>query len=65
MKTVALKFRTPAARRICLLNGSIAEGAEKCDFRFKKGRATFVYPLRKGWPPDFHNDDSKLSELKR
>ena len=36
---------------------TIAEGAEKCDFRFKKGRETFVYPLRKGWPPNFHNDD--------
>jgi len=35
---------------------TIAEGAEKCDFRFKKGRETFVYPLRKGWPPNFHNE---------
>jgi hypothetical protein len=41
---------------------TIAEGAEKCDFRFKKGRETFVYPLRKGWPPDFHNDDTELSQ---
>ena len=38
---------------------TIAEGAEKCDFRYKKGRETFVYPLRKGWPPDFHNDDTE------
>jgi hypothetical protein len=36
---------------------TIAEGAQKCDFRFKKGRETFLYPLRKGWPPNFHNDD--------
>lgn len=36
---------------------TIAEGAERCDFRYKKGRETFVYPLRKGWPPNFHNDD--------
>ena len=40
---------------------TIAEGAEKCDFRYKKGRETFVYPLRKGWPPNFHNDDTELS----
>lgn len=32
---------------------TIAEGSEKCDFRFKKGRKTFVYPLRQGWPPLF------------
>jgi len=40
---------------------TIAEGAGKCDFRYKKGRETFVYPLRKGWPPDFHNDNIELS----
>ncbi len=40
---------------------TIAEGAEKCDFRFKKGRETFVYPLRKGWPPHFSNGDVDLS----
>ena len=32
---------------------TIAEGAEKCDFRYKKGRKTFVQPLRNGWPPMF------------
>jgi len=32
---------------------TIAEGAEVCDFRYKKGRDTFVYPLRDGWPPKF------------
>ena len=37
---------------------TIAEGGGKCDFRYKKGRETFVYPLRKGWPPDFHNNNS-------
>jgi hypothetical protein len=40
---------------------TIAEGDGKCDFRYKKGRETFVYPLRKGWPPNFHNDDTELS----
>ena len=40
---------------------TIAEGAEKCDFRFKKGRETFVQPLREGWPPKFLDDDTKLS----
>ena len=40
---------------------TIAEGAEKCDFRYKKGRETFVFPLRKGWPPNFLDDDTKRS----
>ena len=32
---------------------TIAEGAEVCDFRYRRGRETFVYPLRDGWPPKF------------
>ena len=32
---------------------TLAEGAEVCDFRYKKGRETFVNPLREGWPPRF------------
>jgi hypothetical protein len=32
---------------------TIAEGAEVCDFRYKQGRETYVYPLRDGWPPKF------------
>jgi hypothetical protein len=32
---------------------TLAEGAKVCDFRFKKGRETFVYPLLDGWPPTF------------
>jgi hypothetical protein len=32
---------------------TIAERAGVCDFRYKKGRETFVYPLRDGWPPKF------------
>ena len=32
---------------------TVAEGADVCDFRFRKGRETFVYPLRNGWPPGF------------
>jgi len=31
----------------------IAEGAVVCDFQYKQGRETFVYPLRDGWPPNF------------
>lgn len=34
---------------------TLAEGAEVCDFRYKKGRKTFVNPLRDGWPPKFLN----------
>ncbi len=35
---------------------TLAEGADRCDFRFRSGRETFVYPLRKGWPPLFADD---------
>ena len=34
---------------------TLAEGNEVCDFRFKKGRQTFVNPLIDGWPPKFLN----------
>ena len=34
---------------------TLAEGADVCDFRFKRGRATFVNPLRDGWPPQFQD----------
>jgi hypothetical protein len=37
---------------------TIAEGAEVCDFRYKKGQETFVYPLRDGWPPKFINTEA-------
>lgn len=40
---------------------TIAEGGKKCDFRYKKGRKTFVYPLREGWPPRFLNADTAVS----
>jgi len=36
---------------------TLAEGAEVCDFRYKKGRETFVNPLREGWPPKFLNGE--------
>ena len=39
---------------------TIAEGADKCDFRFKKGRDTFVYPLREGWPPQFIDSSTDM-----
>jgi hypothetical protein len=32
---------------------TLAEGAGVCDFRYKRGRETWVYPLRDGWPPQF------------
>jgi hypothetical protein len=40
---------------------TLAEGAEVCDFRYKKGRETFVYPLRDGWPPKFLNEETGQS----
>jgi hypothetical protein len=36
---------------------TLAEGADVCDFRYKAGRETFVYPLRDGWPPQFLNEE--------
>lgn len=35
---------------------TLAEGADVCDFRYKAGRESFVYPLRDGWPPKFLNE---------
>lgn len=32
---------------------TLAEGGARCDFRYKKGRPTYVRPLRDGWPPKF------------
>jgi hypothetical protein len=37
---------------------TLAEGADVCDFRYKAGRETFVYPLRDGWPPRFLNEEA-------
>jgi len=42
-----------AMNRGLVRSKTLAEGADVCDFRFKKGRETFVYPLREGWPPKF------------
>jgi hypothetical protein len=32
---------------------TLAEDADICDFRYKAGGETFLYPLRDGWPPKF------------
>jgi hypothetical protein len=40
---------------------TIAEGGKRCDFRYKKGRETFVFPLREGWPPRFIDSDTGAS----
>jgi len=50
--------RSCAFDRGLVRHKTIAEGAEVCDFRYKKGRETFVYPLRDGWPPQFINKES-------
>jgi hypothetical protein len=39
---------------------TLAEGAEVCDFRYKQGRETYVYPLRDGWPPQFMEPSANL-----
>jgi hypothetical protein len=41
---------------------TLAEGAEVCDFRYKEGRETFVYPLRDGWPPQFLSGAARPGE---
>lgn len=41
---------------------TLAEGAEVCDFRYKRGRETWVYPLREGWPPKFSSSASQRKE---
>ena len=40
---------------------TLAEGGKRCDFRYKKGRETFVFPLREGWPPRFIDSDTGAS----
>jgi hypothetical protein len=37
---------------------TLAEGADVCDFRYKAGRESFVYPLRDGWPPKFLDQEA-------
>jgi hypothetical protein len=32
---------------------TLAEGCATCDFRYKHGRSSYLYPLRDGWPPKF------------
>ncbi|MFC1821572.1 L-2-amino-thiazoline-4-carboxylic acid hydrolase, partial [Thermodesulfobacteriota bacterium] len=34
---------------------TLAEGYDKCDFRYKRGRKTLLLPLKDGWPPKFRN----------
>ena len=38
-------------------HNTLAEGDSVCDFRFKRGRETYVEPLRDGWPPKFDFDE--------
>jgi len=33
---------------------TLAEGCDRCDFRYKSGRDTLLLPLKDGWPPQFH-----------
>ena len=32
---------------------TLAEGCAVCDFHYQKGRSSYLYPLRDGWPPKF------------
>jgi hypothetical protein len=32
---------------------TLAEGCKGCDFRYQKGRPSYLHPLRDGWPPKF------------
>ena len=40
-------------------NKTLAEGCAVCDFRFKQGRPSSLYPLRDGWPPKFAAHESR------
>jgi hypothetical protein len=33
---------------------TLAQGYDRCDFRYKRGRETLLLPLKDGWPPQFH-----------
>jgi len=50
--------RSCAFDRGLVRHKTIVEGAEVCHFRYKKGRETFVYPLRDEWPPQFINKEA-------
>ncbi len=39
-------------------NKTLAEGCDCCDFRYKQGRDSYLYPLRNGWPPSFYDDNN-------
>ena len=32
---------------------TLAEGCDRCNFRYKQGRSSYLYPLRDGWHPKF------------
>jgi hypothetical protein len=38
-------------------NKTLAEGCDHCDFRYKQGRDSYLYPLRNGWPPLFFGEN--------
>jgi hypothetical protein len=40
-------------------NKTLAEGCDCCDFRYKKGRRSYLDPLRNGWPPVFCDGEEK------
>jgi len=42
---------------------TLAEGCASCGFRFKKGRPSYLYPLRNGWPPKLVGTDDKQQLL--
>ena len=42
-----------AISRGLVRNKTLAEGCDCCDFRYKHGRSSYLYPLRNSWPPKF------------
>ena len=42
-----------AAGRGLVRDKTLAEGCALCNFRYKQGRPSYLYPLRDGWPPKF------------
>ena len=39
---------------------TLAEGYDRCDFRYKRGRETFLLPLKDGWPPQFRKHERRM-----
>jgi hypothetical protein len=44
---------------------TLAEGADRCDFRYKQDRRTYLPPLEGGWPPRFSRSSTSTRKRRR